>query len=139
MYTGMLAPMPELRRNNDILIIETIKRRYLVTRNSNSDKFKFKSMWTLITTTEQIRSLKVDDLLLQHPLDESEASTNPTGNEENSILYRLHSKKVYSMTDFDITLEFLPKGYIFGDVLISSMKKSIDISHLLNGKWWVKN
>lgn len=130
--------MPEFRRANDILIIETRTRKYLVTRNSNSDKFKFKSMWTLITTTEQIRRLKVDDLLLQHPLNDSDASTNPTGKEENSIIYRLLSMKVYSMTDFDITLEFLPKDYIFGDVLISSMKKSVDISHLLNGKWWVK-
>jgi len=95
-------------------------------------------MWTLLTTTEQIRSIKVDDLILQHPSNDSEAFTDPTGQEENSNIYRLHSVTVYTMTDFDITLEFLPKGYIFGDVLISSMNRSVDGNQLLNGKWWIK-
>lgn len=90
-------------------------------------------MWTLLTTTEQIQSLKVDDLILQHPSEDSEASINPTGQEENSNTYRVHSK-----TAFEVTLEFLPKGYIFGSVLINSMKRPVNGSQLLNGKWWIK-
>jgi hypothetical protein len=95
-------------------------------------------MWTLLTTSEQIRSLKVNDLILNHPSNDSGASKNPTGQEENSNIYRLYSIKKYSETDSDITLEFLPNGYAFVDVVIKSMKRSVDSSQLLNGKWWIK-
>jgi hypothetical protein len=91
-------------------------------------------MFTLLMTKEQILSLRVDDLILQHPSDESEASINPTGLEENSNTYRVHS-----ITASEVTLESLPKGYIFGNVQINSMKKPVNGSQLLNGKWWIKN
>ena len=90
-------------------------------------------MWTLLSATEQILSLKVDDLILQHPSNDGDAVIDPTGQEENSNLYRVHSK-----TSYEVTLEVLPKNYIFGDVLISSMKRPVDNNQLLNGKWWVK-
>ncbi len=90
-------------------------------------------MWTLLTTAEQMRSLKVNDLILQYLSNDNETSINPTGQEENSNTYRVHSK-----TAFEVTLEFLPKGYIFGNVLINSMKRPVDINQLLNGNWWVK-
>ena len=95
-------------------------------------------MWTLLSTIEQIQSLNVNDLILHHPSNDSEASTNPTGQEGNSSIYRLHSKTEYSLADFDINLEFLPNGYIFGDVVITSMKRSVNNNQLLNGKWWIK-
>ena len=44
-------------------------------------------MWTLLSTIEQIQSLKVNGFILQHPSNDSEASTNPTGQEENSNIY----------------------------------------------------
>lgn len=95
-------------------------------------------MWTLITTTEQIRSLKVNSLILHHPTNDSEASTNPTGQEGNSDIYRLYSITEHSLTDFDITLEFLPNSYIYGGIEITSMKKLVNSNQLLNGKWWIK-
>jgi hypothetical protein len=95
-------------------------------------------MWTLLSTIEQIQSLKFNDLILHHPSNDSEASTNPTGQEENSNIYRLHSMTEHSLTDFDITLELLPNSYIFGDVVITSMKRSVNNNQLLNGKWWIK-
>ncbi|NEW85102.1 MAG: hypothetical protein GZ094_22430 [Mariniphaga sp.] len=95
-------------------------------------------MWKLLSTIEQIQSLKVNGLILQHPSNDSEASTNPTGQEENSNIYRLHSMTEYSLTDFDITIELLPNYYIFGDVVITSMKRSVNRKQLLNGKWWIE-
>lgn len=91
-------------------------------------------MWTLLTTTEQLISLKVNDLILQHPSNDGEASINPTGQEEHSNIYRVHSKTVY-----EVILEFLPNGYIFGNVLINSMKRPVNSNQLLNGKWWIKS
>jgi len=94
-------------------------------------------MWTLLSTIEQIQSIKVGDLILHHPTNDSEALTNPTGKEENSIIYRVHSKKEYSKKDFEVTLEPLDKGHIFGDLLIDSMIRLADSNRLLNGKWWI--
>ncbi len=91
-------------------------------------------MWTLLTTKEQFISLNVNDLMLQLPSNDGEASINPTGQEENSNVYRVDSKTIN-----EVILEFLPKGYIFGTVLINSMKRPVNSKQLLNGKWWVKN
>ncbi len=91
-------------------------------------------MWKLLLTAEQISNLKANDLVLQHPSNDSNASKNPTGNEENSNIYRVHSR-----TASEITLEFLPsEGYIFGNVKIDSMKRLTNYNQLLNGKWWIK-
>ena len=90
-------------------------------------------MWTLLSTREQLLSLKIDDLILQYPTNEDVTFTNPTGQEENSNIYKINSLMV-----FEVTLESLPKNYIFGDILINSMKKKVDINQLLNGTWWIK-
>ena len=90
-------------------------------------------MWTVISTIEQIRRINVDDFILQHPSNDGMASSNPSGKEENSNLFRVHSK-----TLLEITLEALPMGYIVGEFLVKSMKRTVDSSQLLNGKWWIK-
>lgn len=95
-------------------------------------------MWTLLSTIEQIQGLKVNDLILNHSSNDSDASKNPTGQEENSNIYKLHSITQHSLIDFDITLEFLPNGYMFGDNVITSMLRSVNNNQLLNGKWWIQ-
>lgn len=91
-------------------------------------------MWTVISSIEQIRRIKVNDLILQYPLNDDKASPNPSGQEENSNLFRVYSKNIQ-----EIILEALPKGYVVGGCLVNSMKRTIDSSQLLNGKWRVKN
>ena len=76
-------------------------------------------MWRPLSTTEQLLSLKVDNLILQHPTNEGETSINPTGQEQNSNIYRVHS-----LTVLEVILEALPNNYIFGNILINSIKKS---------------
>lgn len=66
-------------------------------------------MWTLLSTTEQLLNIKIDDIILQHPTNDVVTFTNPTGQEENSNIYRIHS-----LMASEVTLEFLPKNYIFG-------------------------
>ena len=95
-------------------------------------------MWTLISSIKQIQSLKVNDLILHHSSNYTEASTNPTGQEENSNIYKLHSITQHSLIDFDITLEFLPNGNMFGDNVIKSMLRPVNNNQLLNGRWWIK-
>jgi hypothetical protein len=95
-------------------------------------------MWTLLSTIEQIQSLKVGYLILNHSSNDSETSENPTGQEGNSNIYKLHSITKHSLTDFDITLDFLPNGYIFENMEITSIKRSINSNQLLNLKWWIR-
>lgn len=91
-------------------------------------------MWTLITSKEQFKKLKKDDLVLQHPSNDEESLEKPTGQESNSNVYRVHS-----MTASEIILESLPQNYILGQLLISSMKRPVNGNQLLNGKWWINN
>ena len=90
-------------------------------------------MWKLITTTEQLLSIKIDDEILQYPTNDDKPFTNPTGQEENSNIY-----KIQSLMAFEVTLESIPRNNIFGYVVIDSMKRHVEKKQLLNGKWWIK-
>jgi hypothetical protein len=95
-------------------------------------------MWTRIYTIEQIQKLKVDDLILNYLKHENEVDKNLTGKEENSYIYKLHTITQHSLIDFEITLNFLPDGYMFGSNNITSMVRSVNTNQLLNGEWWIQ-
>jgi len=89
-------------------------------------------MWTLISKELQIDNIKVNEPILKHPSDDQPASSNPSGQEDNSYTY-----KVVLRTLDELELEYLVNGASLGTIVVASMKRKVNYDQLLNGTWWI--
>ena len=86
-------------------------------------------MWAEILTTNQLSTLKKDDEILHHPFDGSKELGNPTGNENNSRIYRVQSIE-------DGLVILYRSGLLNGQAHYSST--GLELATMLNGKWWLR-
>lgn len=86
-------------------------------------------MWTKIIDRIQIETIKINDQILKHSLDEQVSFENPSGLELNSTIY-----KVASQTFNGFNIEYSSPQSNIGNVV---MKKHLNYKELLNGNWWI--